>query len=104
MLVWQGVIDGNHRHLSNIDCLIARTVCLVCFISTVIAKKKHWKTGTSSGHITNLQQSILETFDIYDGKQQKFHTKCFVKWLCLKQSFVWKKPYMLMKLAPAYII
>ena len=24
-----------HRHLSNIDCLKARTACLVCFISTV---------------------------------------------------------------------
>ncbi len=43
------------------------TACLVCFISTVncCRKKKPWKTGTSSGHITNLKQSILETFDIY---------------------------------------
>jgi hypothetical protein len=24
-----------------------------------------WKAGTSSGHLTNLKQSILETFDIY---------------------------------------
>jgi len=24
-----------------------------------------WKAGISSGHITNLKQSILETFDIY---------------------------------------
>jgi hypothetical protein len=24
-----------------------------------------WKVGTSRGHITNLKQSILETFDIY---------------------------------------
>jgi hypothetical protein len=29
------------------------------------AKKKLWKIGASSGHITNLKQSILETFDIY---------------------------------------
>ncbi len=29
------------------------------------AKKNPWKTGASSGHITNLKQSILETFDIY---------------------------------------
>jgi hypothetical protein len=28
-------------------------------------EKKPIKTGTSSGHITNLKQSILETFDIY---------------------------------------
>jgi hypothetical protein len=25
-----------------------------------------WKAGTSSGHITNLKRSILETFNIYD--------------------------------------
>ncbi len=24
-----------------------------------------WKAGARSGHITNLKQSILETFDIY---------------------------------------
>ncbi len=30
-----------------------------------VAKKKPWKTGTSSGHITNLKQSIFETLDIY---------------------------------------
>ncbi len=29
-------------------------------------EKKNIKTSTSSGHITNLKQSILETFDIYD--------------------------------------
>ncbi len=29
-----------------------------------------WKAGSSSGHITNLKQSILETFDIYDTLTQ----------------------------------
>ncbi len=29
------------------------------------AKKKTIKIGASSGHITNLKQSILETFNIY---------------------------------------
>jgi hypothetical protein len=29
-------------------------------------KKKPIKTGASSRHITNLKQSILEAFDIYD--------------------------------------
>jgi hypothetical protein len=28
-------------------------------------KKKLWKMSASSGYITNLKQSILETFDIY---------------------------------------
>jgi hypothetical protein len=54
---------------------MARAACLVCFISPVNdgsnKKKKRkdeaypWKAGTSSGHITNLKQSILETFYIY---------------------------------------
>jgi hypothetical protein len=30
----------NHRHLSNIDGLKARTACLVCFISTVNGDRK----------------------------------------------------------------
>jgi hypothetical protein len=49
----------SHRHLINIDCLMARTACLVCFISTVngCSKKKKkkklpWKTAASSGHVT----------------------------------------------------
>jgi hypothetical protein len=29
------------------------------------AKKEALEDGASSGHITNLKQSILETFDIY---------------------------------------
>jgi hypothetical protein len=28
-------------------------------------KNKPWKTGASSGHITNLKQSIMATFDMY---------------------------------------
>ncbi len=54
----------------NIDCLSH----LVCFNSTVNGrsnkKRKEeaypWKAGASSGHITNLKQSILETFNIYE--------------------------------------
>ncbi len=51
---------------------MARTACLVCFISTVNGhsnkkrkekKRKEeaypWKAGTSSWHTTNLKQSIL---------------------------------------------
>ncbi len=49
---------------------MAHTACLVCFISTVNGRsekkeKKPIKTAASSRHITNLKQSILETFDIY---------------------------------------
>ncbi len=55
---------------------MACTACLVSFISTVNGhsekeeEKKPIKTGTISGHITNLKQSILETFDMYARKQQ----------------------------------
>jgi hypothetical protein len=48
---------------------MTHTACLVCFISTVNGcskNKKPWKMGASSGHITNLKQYILETFDIYE--------------------------------------
>ncbi len=48
---------------------MAHTACLVCYISTVNGhcnkKKKRkeeaypWNAGTSSGHTTNLKQSIL---------------------------------------------
>ncbi len=44
---------------------------LVLLMATATKKKKRkgeaypWKAGTSSGHITNLKLSILETFDIY---------------------------------------
>jgi hypothetical protein len=58
-------VHCNHRHLRNMDCLMVRTTCLVCFISTVngCSKKKKEKkpitSGASSGHITKLKQSIL---------------------------------------------
>jgi hypothetical protein len=54
---------------------MTHTACLVCFIATVNGhsnkkqKKRRslypWKAGARSRHITNLKQSILETFDIY---------------------------------------
>jgi hypothetical protein len=67
------MLNQGHRHVSNIDCLTVHTTCLDCFISTVQQpqqkkrkEKKPIKTGAGSGHITNLKQSILETFYIYN--------------------------------------
>ncbi len=43
------------------------------FVSLVLlmaTKKKPWKTGTSSGHIIILEQSILKTLDIYGPMAQ----------------------------------
>jgi hypothetical protein len=60
------LICADHTHLRNIDCLTARTTCLVCFISTVNGHSKRKKekkpsitSGASSGHITKLKQSII---------------------------------------------
>ncbi len=52
---------------------MVHAACLVCFISTINGRSNkkrkeeayNWKAGTSSGHITNLRRSILETFNIY---------------------------------------
>ncbi len=42
---------------------------LVLSMAAATKKRKEeaypWKAGASSGHITNLKQSILETFDTY---------------------------------------
>ncbi len=42
---------------------------LVLSMAEATKKRKEeaypWKAGASSGHITNLKQSILETYDIY---------------------------------------
>jgi len=51
-------------------CLVSTVVLLVLLIPSATKKKRKeeaypWKTGVSSGHITSLKQSILETFDIY---------------------------------------
>jgi hypothetical protein len=46
-----------------------------------VAKKKPRKTGATSGHITNLKQSISETFDIYGQDklgEGQWHVYCLV--------------------------
>jgi len=40
--MWDGI---HHRHLSNIDCLMLRNACLVCFISTVNSCSKKRSLG-----------------------------------------------------------
>ncbi len=66
-----------HRHLRKIGCLMAHTACLVCLISTVSGRsKKSLKCGISSGHITNLKQSIF-SFQYLWLYQSKNKTKTF---------------------------
>jgi hypothetical protein len=75
------LVFKHHRHLSIIDCLKAHVppalfASLVLLMTT--AKKKPWKTGASSGHITNLKQSILETFDIYAKYLQRHENSIYL--------------------------
>ncbi len=44
-----------------------------------------WKAGASSGHITKLKQSILETFDIYDT-DPGVYSKHFIFFLAYELS------------------
>jgi hypothetical protein len=75
---------------------MVRTACLVCFISTVNGrsnkKRKEeaypWKAGATSGHITNLKQSILETFDIYVSDILKVQTWAVTLTFSLKVRWV----------------
>jgi hypothetical protein len=39
----EAMLHYDHRHVSNTDCLKARTACLVCFISTVNGRSKKKK-------------------------------------------------------------
>jgi len=39
-----------HKHLSNIDSLMAHTACLVCFISTVNGRSKKKENVLKMGH------------------------------------------------------
>jgi hypothetical protein len=56
-----------------------------------------WKAGASSGHITNLKQSILETFDIYAqlSMEQRTFKNCKqlfeYKHLLLLRDIWWSK-------------
>ncbi len=61
-------VSPSHRHLRIYRLLNGTYCCLVCFISTVNdhcnnKKRKEkaypWKASASSGHTTNLKQSIL---------------------------------------------
>jgi hypothetical protein len=59
---------SDHRHLSNIDCLMACTACLVCFISTVNGcSKKRENALEDVALVAGTQQNLsnLYSLDIY---------------------------------------
>jgi hypothetical protein len=61
-------MNAVHRHLSNIDCLMARTACLVCFISTVNGRSKKglYRLVLVAGTPQTLS-NLFFTFDVYDA-------------------------------------
>ncbi len=58
-----------HRHLRNIDCIMAHTPCLVCFISTVNSRSKKRKKIIllRAAHVAATQQNFsgLYYLDVY---------------------------------------
>jgi hypothetical protein len=64
-------VSDNHRHLSNIDCLMASTACLVCFISTDSGRSKKTKKRENAledvALVADTQQNLsnLYSSDIY---------------------------------------
>jgi hypothetical protein len=61
-------IGKNHRHLSNIDCSMAVTACLVCFISTVTGcRKKRENALEDVALVVGTQQNLSNQYslDIY---------------------------------------
>jgi hypothetical protein len=58
-----------HRHLSNIDCLMARTAGLVCLISSVSGCCKKKKNALEDvAQVAGTQQNLsnLYSLDIYE--------------------------------------
>jgi hypothetical protein len=61
--------EQDHRHLCNIDCLIARTACLVCFIGTVHGCSKERENAlVDVAPVAGTQQNLsnLYSLDIYE--------------------------------------
>ncbi len=58
-----------HRHLSNVDCLMVYTACIVCFISTVNGcSKKGENVLEDVVLVVGTQQNLsnLYSLDIYE--------------------------------------
>ncbi len=55
--------SGVHRHLSNINCLIAHTACLVCFISTVNGRSKKKENALEGvAQVASAQQNLSNLY------------------------------------------
>jgi hypothetical protein len=68
----------SHRHLSNIDCLMVCTVCLVCFISTVNGwSQKRENALEDVALVAGTQQNLsnLYSLDIYGFSTPMFCDK-----------------------------
>jgi len=63
------IFEGRTAEWCILPALLAS---LALLMAAAKKEKKPSKTGTISRHITNLKQSILETFDIYGDNRQAF--------------------------------
>ncbi len=70
-----------YRHLRNIDCLMAHTACLVCFISTVNGRSKKIKKRSllRAALVAGTQQNLSSLYylDVY-GKNTQIQTNTAV--------------------------
>jgi len=104
-LSWKTTHWPSHRHLRNIDCLMVRTACLVCFINTVNShsKKRKKRSLLQAALVVGTQQNLSSLYylnvywpsppalfcqcaqsalsnllfvDIYESLSQKTHEQC----------------------------
>jgi hypothetical protein len=68
-LSWKTSHWPSHRHLRNIDCLMVRTACLVCFINTVNShsKKRKKRSLLQAALVAVTQQNLSSLYylDVY---------------------------------------
>ncbi len=65
MIAVHGQLRIDHRHQRNIDCLMACTTCLVCFISAVNSRSKRslLQAALVAGTQQNLSSMSMEQID-----------------------------------------
>ncbi len=66
---FNGRLKLTHRHLSNIDCLMACTACFVCFISTANGcSKKKENSLEDVARVAGTHQNLSNLYflDIYE--------------------------------------
>ncbi len=67
------MIERSHRHLSNTDCLMVHTACLVCFISTVNGRSKKRENALEDvALVPGAQQNLSNLYSIDINERSSF--------------------------------